>query len=81
MVTLKCDLRPIVLSGPDGVYEPDFNINNDLSLYTSQAQAGTAARTLMSGQSRRKILAALDAIDFVQVSQVAGQKIKQKLTT
>lgn len=52
------------------MYEPDFSISNDLSLYTSQSNAVAAAKSLMSGQSRRKILAALDAIDFVQVSTI-----------
>ena len=53
------------ITGPDGVYEPEFSqYESEFSLYTSTIQTHPGLR---GSQTKRKILAILDAIEFTQV--------------
>ena len=86
LMTLLLDDNPAVNQrAPDGVYEPDYSAyDNDFSLYTSQtgaAAGGGGAQGLMANQSRRKILALLDSIDFAQVSHSTSRRSVTRLVT
>ena len=85
LMTLLLDDNPAVNQrAPDGVYEPDYStFDNEFSLYTSQtggAGGGGGAQGLLANQSRRKILALLDSIDFAQVSRATSRRSTNEVT-